>query len=142
MGIHNETVNNCINKYESKGYILIAKNQKLPELFDYRPDAVLDGEKEIVVLEVVYSSDVVPTKIMHSFLKSVRLHKIKLEYKRAYNGPEINVSKDTAERINKRFGNLINERIMATDRTVEEMIQKATWDFKVKAILDKLDEPK
>lgn len=54
--------------------------------------------------------------------------------------PTIKIPEETLQRINKVFRNLMEQKILVTNSTVLEMVEKASWNFKIKAILEKLEK--
>lgn len=72
---HQSLLINVINEYAEKGYKLINLDTNLTD--NYRPDAVMENHDEIVIIEVVVSSDRVPKveNLQPFFTKSLRIDK-------------------------------------------------------------------
>ena len=70
--IHQKRLVHAINSYFSKGYCLISLNSEI--IPNYRPDAVFENEEEIVIVEVIESSESLRSldSIQPHFSKTVR----------------------------------------------------------------------
>lgn len=53
--LHHDLLVEAINDYLERGYRLLMLNRSLTE--DYSPDAVVKNEEEIVIIEVMVTSD-------------------------------------------------------------------------------------
>ena len=75
--IHDSVLDSAIEEYVRKGYELISKDRRLPQLPSYAPDAFLENSEEIVILEVIYTSDRTEKyDLLHGlFDKPIRLDK-------------------------------------------------------------------
>jgi len=95
---HHDLLVKAINEYLENGYRLLMLNRSLTK--SYRPDAVVENDEEIVIIEAVVTSDRTQNvgDIQHIFSKTIRIDKRRVKPKRT------KVSMRREENKNKALG--------------------------------------
>lgn len=107
---HERVLTLAINKYRKQGYELVSRDKPLPEMPSYRPDAVLENEEEVVILEVVLNSDRTEkfNQLQGLFEKPIRLDKRVIKGKYTM----IQISRDTHKNLKRIGGSTFNDSIL------------------------------